>query len=445
MASTTSKGTRAKGAFGAVLALAAISLITPAVAQAQTTGSIFSGFPGFGAPQQPAAGGGHPEMSPQAIAAAQANFGNCIAAMWPQAQAKGVSRRTFERYTATLEPDMKIMDFLDSQPEFSKPIGAYVTMLVSDWRVKKGREILARYKPIFDQVEKAYGVDRYAVAAIWGIESTYGDPKGIGNRNVLVSTATLACIGRRQDYFREEFIATLQILEKDDVPYDHLKGSWAGAFGPTQFMPTSFQRFAVDFDRDGKRNVVDSIPDIIASTANNLKLDGWEFGKPWGYEVVLPQGFDYRYANRTFKQSLGQWASLGVTRPGGKGFARATDQAYLLLPAGANGPAFLMMGNFNAILKYNPADAYALAIGHLADQLRGGGAFAQPWPKEERGLSKAERLEIQGRLSQMGYDIGNVDGILGQKTKNAIQDFQVRRGLLPDGYPDVALLDQLRR
>ncbi|MGR7995289.1 MULTISPECIES: lytic murein transglycosylase [unclassified Xanthobacter] len=431
-----------KSALGAVLALAAVALITPARAQAQTTGSIFGGFT---APQPQATGGGHPLMTPQAIAQAQANFPNCIASMWPLAQSKGVSRRTFERYTSRLEPDMKIMDYLDSQPEFSKPTGAYVEMLVSDWRVKKGREILARYKPIFDQVEKAYGVDRYAVAAIWGIESTYGDPKGIGSRNVLVSTATLACIGRRQDYFRDEFIATLQILDKDDVPYDHLKGSWAGAFGPTQFMPTSFQRFAVDFDRDGKRNVVDSIPDIIASTANNLKLDGWEFGKAWGYEVVLPKGFDYRYVNRTFKQSLGQWASLGVARPGGKGFPRASDQAFLLLPAGANGPAFLMLGNFNAILKYNPADAYALAIGHLADRLRGGGHFAQAWPNEERGLSKAERLEIQGRLSQMGYDIGNVDGILGQKTKSAIQDFQVRKGLLPDGYPDVALLQQMRR
>jgi len=433
--------TTTKSAFGAILALAAAALITPASAQAQTTGSIFGGFT---APAAPATGGTHPLMTPQAIADARANFDGCIAALWPLAQSKGVSRRTFERYTQSLTPDMKIMDFMDSQPEFSKPIGAYVDMLVTEWRVKKGREVLARYKPIFDQVERSYGVDRYAVAAIWGIESTYGDPKGIGSRNVLVSTATLACIGRRQDYFRDEFIATLQILDKNDVPYDHLKGSWAGAFGPTQFMPTSFQRYAVDFDGDGKRNVVDSIPDIIASTANNLKLDGWQYGKAWGYEVVLPQGFDYRYVNRSFKQSLGQWSALGLRRPGGNDFPRASDQAYLLLPAGANGPAFLMLGNFDAVLKYNPADAYALAISHLADRLRGGGGFAQPWPKEERGLSKAERQEIQGRLTRMGYDIGNVDGILGQKTRSAIQDFQVRRGLLPDGYPDLALLQQLR-
>ena len=431
------------GAVCAMLALAAASLITPARAQAQTTGSIF-GFPPLGQ-QAPAAGGGHPLMTPQALAQAQANFPQCIASMWPLAQAKGVSQRTFERYTAQLEPQMKLMEFMEAQPEFSKPIGAYVNMLVTDWRVKKGREVLERYKPIFEKVEKAYGVDRYAVAAIWGIESTYGDPDGIGRRNVLESTATLACIGRRQDYFRDEFIATLQILEKGDVPYDHMKGSWAGAFGPTQFMPTSFQRFAVDFDGDGKRNVVDSIPDIIASTANNLKLDGWEFGKAWGYEVVIPQGFDYRNANRSIKRTLSEWNAMGLRRPGGTGFPRGGETAYLLLPAGANGPAFLMTKNFDAILKYNPADAYALAIGHLADRLRGGNAFAQPWPKEERGLSKAERIEIQSRLAQMGYDIGNVDGILGTKTRVAIQDYQARAGAVPDGYPDLALLQPLRR
>lgn len=408
---------------------------------AQVTGSIFDP-PATPAPAP--ARSSHPLMTPQAIAAAEANFGSCIAGMWPLAQAKGVSRRTFERYTSDLTPDMKIMDFLDQQPEFSKPIGDYVNMLVSERRITRGKEILAKYKPIFDQVEKAYGVDRYAVAAIWGIESDYGSPSGMGNRSVLRSTATLSCIGRRQDFFRDEFIATLQILDKGDVPADHLKGSWAGAFGPTQFMPTSFQRFAVDFDGDGKRNVVDSIPDVIASTANNLKLDGWEFGRTWGYEVVLPANFDYRYVDRSRKMPLGQWASLGIKRPGGRDFPRGNDTAFLLLPAGAKGPAFLMLPNFSAILKYNPADAYALAIGHLSDRLRGGGTFAQNWP-DERALSRTERAELQTLLVQRGYDIGTVDGILGQKTRVAVQDFQVRAGMLPDGYPSVAVLDRLRR
>ncbi|TCT05117.1 lytic murein transglycosylase [Aquabacter spiritensis] len=432
MAHETSGGFAAL-AFGLMVAMGA------AQAQAQVTGSIFD------PPDPPAAAprNSHPLMAPQAIAAAEANFGACVANMWPLAQAKGVSRRGFEHYTAGLEPDMKIMDFLDSQPEFSKPLGEYVDMLVSERRVAGGREVLARYKPIFDAVERKYGVDRYVIAAIWGIESNYGSPSGMGSRSVLRSTATLACIGRRQDYFRDEFVATLQILDKGDVPAEHMKGSWAGAFGPTQFMPTSFQRFAVDFDGDGKRNVVDSVPDVIASTANNLKIDGWEFGKTWGYEVQLPANFDYRHVDRSKRYTLAQWASLGIRRPGAKAFPRPNDTAFLLLPAGSNGPAFLMLPNFSAILKYNPADAYALAIGHLSDRLRGGGDFAQAWPKE-RALSRSERVEMQTLLIRQGYDVGSVDGILGQKTRSAVQDFQMRTGMVPDGYPNVAVLQKLR-
>ncbi|OYW31944.1 MAG: lytic transglycosylase, partial [Rhizobiales bacterium 12-66-7] len=387
---------------GGALAIAfglSLAGLAPAGAQAQVTGSIF-GLPANPTPEatRPAS---HPLMTPEAIAQAQANFPNCIAGMWPLAQAKGVSQRGFQRFTTGLEPDMKIMDYLDSQPEFSRALGDYVNMLVSERRIAKGKEILAKYRPIFDAVEKAYKVDRYTVAAIWGIESDYGNPNGMGSRSVLRSTATLACIGRRQDYFRDEFIATLQILDKGDVPADHLKGSWAGAFGPTQFMPTSFQRFAVDFDGDGHRNVVDSIPDVIASTANNLKLDGWQFGKTWG-------------------------------RPGGHHFPRPSDTAFILLPTGAKGPAFLMLSNFNSILRYNPADAYALAIGHLSDRLRGGGPFVASWPAGERTLTRAERVEMQSLLLQRGYAIGNPDGILGSKTRVAVQDFQIKSGMVPD-------------
>jgi hypothetical protein len=187
---------------------------------------------------------------------------------------------------------------------------------------------------------------------------------------VVRSTATLACIGRRQNYFRDEFLSTLEILERGDVPFEHLKGSWAGAFGPTQFMPTSFKRFAVDFDGDGKRNVVTSVPDVIASTANNLKKDGWHTGASWGYEVVLPQGFDFRLVDRSIRKSAHQWEALGVRRAGGKAFPRTGDVGSLLVPAGARGPAFLVVDNFRAIMKYNPSESYALAIGHLADRIR---------------------------------------------------------------------------
>src|SRR5437868_7053192 len=257
---------------------------------------------------------GHPLMMPDAIRSAAASFKECLEGLWPLAAKRGVSRQTFETYTAGLEPDLRIMDLLDAQPEFTKSFWDYLDALVSDERIAKGREVLATHRATFDAVEKAYGVDRHIIAAIWGIESKFG--VAIGERPVIRSTATLACIGRRQAYFRDEFLATLEILERGDVAPDRLKGSWAGAFGPTQFMPTSFKRFAVDFDGDGRRDVVDSIPDVIASTANNLRKDGWVSGQTWGYEVVVPKGFNYLLADRSRQLTLAEWERLGVRRVG---------------------------------------------------------------------------------------------------------------------------------
>ena len=219
-------------------------------------------------------------MTADAIRAAAADFGNCLADLWPQAERRGISRDNFERYTAGLTPDLSIMDLLDAQPEFNKSTWDYLDALVSDERIARGRELLAQYASVFAAVERAYGVDRHIIAAIWGVESNYGT-KG-GDRSVLRSTATLACVGRRRDYFREEFLSALDILQRGDVAPDRLVGSWAGAFGPTQFMPTTFKRFAVDFDGDGRRDVVDSVADVIASTANNLKTDGWVSGRTLG-------------------------------------------------------------------------------------------------------------------------------------------------------------------
>src|SRR5580692_8443245 len=233
---------------------------------------------------------GNPLMTADAIRAAAADFGNCLSALWPQAERRGVTRANFEHYTAGLTPDLSIMDLLDSQPEFNKSTWDYLDLLVSDDRIARGREVLTQYAPVFAAAERTYGVDRHIVAAIWGVESNYGTMGG--DRSALRSTATLACVGRRRDYFREEFLSALEILQRGDVAPDRLVGSWAGAFGPTQFMPTSFKRFAVDFDGDGRRNVVDSIPDVIGSTANNLKVDGWASGDSWGYEIVLPPNFD---------------------------------------------------------------------------------------------------------------------------------------------------------
>ena len=386
---------------------------------------------------------GNPLMTASAIRQAAANFPNCVAGMWPDAARRGVSRESFERYTAGLTPDLRLMDLMDSQPEFTKAIWDYLDILVSDTRIARGREILAQYKPQFDAMERAYGVDRYIVASIWGIESNYGTQGG--DRSVVNSTATLACVGRRQAYFKDEFLAALEILHRGDVRPEHLKGSWAGAFGGTQFMPTSFKRYAVDFDGDGRRDVVDNPTDLIASTANNLKKDGWQSGQTWGYEVAVPRGFNYMLADRGKSMTLAQWEHLGVKRPDGKAFPRPSDKAYLLAPAGAEGPGFLMLQNFRVIMKYNPAEAYALAIGHFADRLRGGQPFVQPWPRQERVLSRAERLELQQLLAQRGFYRGTPDGQIGSMTREALRGFQASIGTAADGFASSDVLDRLRR
>src|SRR5450631_738077 len=435
--------------------LAAVLMVAAgAAAMAQTRDDRYSGVTGTIPPAAVAspAGGpdwsgesgssGDPRMTAAAIRAAAANFHGCIERLWPLAARRGISRNVYAAYTAALTPDLRIMDLLDGQPEFTKSFWDYLDLLVNDARIEQGRALLQRYRATFDAVERAYGVDRYVIAAIWGVETNYGTLGG--DRPVVRSTATLACIGRRQNYFREEFLSALEILQRGDVKPERLVGSWAGAFGPTQFMPTAFKRFAVDFDRDGRRDVVDSVPDLIASTANNLRQDGWVAGQAWGYEVVVPATFDFLLAERGRVMTVRDWERHGITRPAGKVFPRPDDTGFLLVPAGVQGPGFLMLANFRAIMKYNPAEAYALAIGHLADRLRGGEPFAQDWPRYERVLSLSERLELQQLLARHGYDIGEPDGHLGERTGPATRVFQAKTGKVPDGFAPAEVLGRLR-
>src|SRR3954469_6543729 len=396
--------TQRQGWSGSTLALIGALLIggaqvTPAFAQAGNGGfslfdNIFSS-PAGPAPQPSAPGrgavqpwsgedgaSGHPLMTATAIREAAGNFDSCVSALWPDAARRGVTEQQYREITAGLTPDLRLMDLMDSQPEFTKAIWDYLDILVNDNRMAKGRDVLAQNKAIFDAAERAYGVDRYIVASIWGIESNYSTQ--IGDRDVVRSTATLACVGRRQAYFKDEFLTAVEILGRGDLRREQMRGSWAGAFGPTQFMPTAFKRFAVDGDGDGRRDVVDNPTDLIASTANNLKKDGWQAGQTWGYEVVVPQGFNYMLADRAKAMTMAQWEKLGLKRPANQPFPHPAEKAYLLAPAGAQGPGFLMLQNFRVIMKYNPAEAYALAIGHFADRLRGGQPFAQPWPRQER-------------------------------------------------------------
>src|SRR5450432_1171091 len=460
---TRRTGSLASVRTGAVILAAALLLVGEANAQSSgdgisnLLGNIFSGQksstpappqatpgPGGGAPPWSGEDGasGHPLMTASAIREAAANFDNCVASMWPDAARRNISQESFERFTTGLAPDLRIMDLLDAQPEFTKSIWDYLDILVNDNRLAKGREILTKYKTQFDATEKAYGVDRYAIAAVWGIESNYSTQ--MGDRSVLQSTATLACVGRRQSYFRDEFLSALEILHRGDLRPEQMRGSWAGAFGPTQFMPTAFKRYAVDANGDGRRDVVDDAADLIASTANNLKKDGWQPGQSWGYEVVLPQGFNYMMADRAKTMTMAQWEKLGIKRPNAEAFPHPAEKGYLLAPAGAQGPGFLMLQNFRVIMKYNPAEAYALAIGHFADRLRGSQPFVQPWPRQERELSRAERLELQQLLVQRGFYQGTPDGQLGGQTREALRGFQASIGAPADGFASSDVLERLR-
>jgi peptidoglycan lytic transglycosylase B len=432
--------TGAAAQFPDLRSLFAPSPPTGAVPQESPTPALTPAAPGQWSGEGSASG--HPQMTREAILAAAANFPRCLEGLWPDAARRGISRESFDQYTAGLTPELRIMDLLDAQPEFTKTFWEYLDLLVSPERIAKGREMLAQHRATFDAVEKHYGVDRHIITAIWGIESKYGTMGG--ERPVLRSTATLACVGRRQAYFRDEFLSALEILHRGDVRPENLKGSWAGAFGPTQFMPTAFKRHAVDFDGDGRRDTVTSLPDIMASTANKLQKGGWIAGQTWGYEVTVPAGFDYMLADRARQLTLAQWEKLGLRRPNGQAFARSGDRAYLLVPAGARGPGFLLLTNFRAIMSYNPAEAYALAIGHLADRLRGGEPFVQAWPREERALTRAERLELQQHLASRGFDVGEPDGQLGGKSRTAIRHFQARSGLVPDGFASSQVLNRLR-
>ena len=375
------------------------------------------------------------------------SFQGCLANLRSQAIASGVSGSTYDRYTQNLSPDYSVIDKLNYQPEFSTPIWDYLSGLVDNERVQAGQQKLAQHRVVLNRVEQTYGVPAETVVAVWGVESNYGDISG--KYPLLQALGTLSCEGRRQSYFRGEFFATMRILQRGDLTQDQLYGSWAGAFGHTQFMPSTYERLAVDFDGDGRRDLVSSTTDALASTANFLKRAGWQTGMPWGFEVKIPQGVSIAGESRRNKRSLNSWIAQGVTRADGtaliQGNLSGSTPAGLITPAGANGPAFLVFKNFDAIYSYNAAESYGLAIAHLSDRLRGGSTFRTAWPTDDAGTSRAERREIQQFLIQRGYDIGAVDGLIGDKSRQAIQQEQTRLGLKPTGRAGQQILRAFRQ
>jgi len=379
-------------------------------------------------------------------ARADTGFDQWVRSFWPTASAAGISADTYNRAFAGLTPDASVIEKANYQPEFTKSVADYLNAAVSEKRIAKGREMLQRHSGILDAIEAKTGVSRYVVVSIWGMESYYGEvldnPKIV--KSTIRSLATLAYKGgRRAKFGKQQLIAALKILQAGDVTPQAMVGSWAGAMGHTQFIPTTYLAYAVDFDGDGKRDIWGSIPDALGSTANYLRVSKWTPGKTWGYEVTLPPGFNYALADDTARP-IGDWAAMGVKRTFGRQFPRPADRATLLLPAGARGPAFLMLPNFRAILRYNNANSYAIAVGHLADRLAGGGPFAQAFP-DEPPLNSAAKQELQRLLSRSGFDTGGIDGRIGPRTRAAIRAYQTRSGLPADGHANLALLQHLRR
>lgn len=390
---------------------------------------------------------------PPATAEQQAIFASCLDSLRPSALAAGISGDSYARHTGGLQPDVSVLEHLDRQPEFTLPIWDYLAGLVDEERVELGRARLAEHGATLAQISQRFGVPAEAVVAVWGVESNFGQTTG--TYPLLQSLGTLSCMGRRQPFFRGEFLATLRILQAGDVAPERLIGSWAGAFGQTQFMPTTYERLAVDFDGDGRRDLVDSTADALASTANFLRKARWQPGLPWGLEVRLPQGFVSTGESRRNKRSLTDWTARGVQRVDGSALIPAGNAATptaltaetpagLLLPAGINGPAFLVTRNFDAFYSYNAAESYGLAIAHLSDRLRGEPALVTAWPTDDPGLSRVERRELQTLLLQRGHDIGEVDGRLGERSRAAIRVEQEKLGQPATGRGGLKILVALR-
>lgn len=373
-------------------------------------------------------------------AGSEAGFRNWVAAFRPRALAAGVSPGVFDSAMAGAQYQPSIVALDGRQSEFSKQIWDYLDGAVGGSRVTTGRNMAARHASTLAAIESRYGVPREVVLAVWGMESNYGANRG--NTQIVPALATLAYDGRRGEFFAGELVAALRILQAGDVDSARLVGSWAGAMGHTQFMPSSFLTYAVDFNGDGRRDIWSNDPtDALASTASYLRQMGWRPGQPWGTEVVLPPNFDYFQTGKSVTRSGSQWAAMGVRAMNGG----AVPSGSILLPAGARGPAFLITDNFRAILKYNTSDSYALGVAYLSEAIAGRPGIRGSWPRGDRALSRSEKTEIQNRLNARGFDTGGVDGKIGSKTSEAIKAYQRSQGLTPDGYADTALLNTLRR
>ena len=376
-----------------------------------------------------------------AQAAQTASFQSFLDQLWKDASAQGISRKTFDLAFRGVTPDPSIVVLTKKQSEFVKPIWSYIDGSISEARLQRGRAAAQQYEGELAAIERKYGVDRRVVLGVWGMETNFGSYTG--DKDVIRSLATLAHVRYRDDFFRDELLIALKMLEQGYSERASMRGSWAGAMGQTQFMPSSFMKYAVDGDGDGVKDIWTTVPDALASTANYLAGFGWEAGVPWGVEVSLPAGFNLAAAGNTPRE-FANWTSAGITRAGGGNLPRK-GKAVLYFPAGIKGPALLVTENYRVIKKYNSSDAYALGVAHLGDRLVGGGPYRAAWPRNDKRLSPVEVKDLQRRLIAAGHSIGKIDGRIGEQSREAIRQSQVKHGLPADGYPTLALLERMRQ
>jgi len=372
----------------------------------------------------------------------EAGFQRWLADFAQQAQAEGISAATVSSALQDIRLNPEVLKRDAFQPEFVKPVWDYLSTAVSELRVANGQAKYAEHRQLLEVISAKYQVNPTILVGIWGLETAYGHT--FGGFNVIEALATLSYTGRRQSYAQPQLLAALRIIDAKQVPADQMFGSWAGAMGHTQFIPTSYELRALDEDGDGKRDIWNSLPDVFASTANYLAKVGWQFEQDWGLPVHLPSNFDWSLADPEAKRSIAEWQGLGVQATDWRMMPTNTEQdAVILLPAGHQGPAFLVLSNFRAILRYNNSTAYALAIGLLADQIGGKSAPELVWPEHVEALTRDERQQLQQALTAAGYDTGGVDGIIGANSRKALRAWQTTQGLPADGFPTKAQLLRL--
>ncbi|WP_312378814.1 lytic murein transglycosylase [Pseudomonas oryzihabitans] len=428
---------------GGLLAGTLVTLLTAALAACAQTQTTPTAAPSSPSSSKPAPATNAPASAAEAMPQPDESFEQWRSRFRALALGRGISAATFDQAFAGVQPDPAVIAADRSQPEFTKPVWEYLESAVSPLRVRNGKSLLIQQAGLLASLEARYGIEPARLVAFWGMESNYGN--NMGNKGVIRSLATLAYEGRRPDFAQDQLIAALGILQHGDVTADRMIGSWAGAMGQTQFIPTTYDQYAVDFDGDGRRDIWGSTADALASTANYLKASGWQDGKPWGYEVRVPANFDYSLADMGVRKSLAEWNALGIQGLGlPQPAAQPSDSASLLLPAGHRGPAFLVFNNFRTILKYNNSSSYALGVALLSERYRDAGQIAGSWPTDDLPLSRSERVELQQRLAALGLDPGSADGIIGANTRKAIRAYQQSQGWPADGYPNHQLLDKLR-